>query len=460
MKYTYIILPLLCIFWGCEDFVEVDLPSNQVIREDVFSQEESVKGLMQVMFYELSDASYFSSGSDGSVTMVSGLASDELINYSTISEHPEFFQGNVTTHNEIVGRLWSTMYSTIYMANDMMEGLGEPYADGIPEELKNQCIGEAKFVRAFAHFYLVNLFGNVPLVTTTDYHKNTTAKRSSTEVVYEQIISDLEDAITLLATGYGGERTRPNRAAARLLLSRVYLYLGDWEKAGNLATEVISEQTMYEIIPNLDEVFKANSRETVWQIEPVGRIYTLEGETFILTGLPTLFALNPELVSTFEEGDKRREQWIGVYSSGPNSYYYPYKYKINSASEFTGVTEYSTVLRFAEAYLIRAEARAQQNNLDGAITDLDVIRERADVPLLSATSPSTSKEGLIASIREERRKELFTEWGHRWFDLVRTGEATDVLVDKNWSIKNYLYPIPEQELLINPNLDQNIGYDQ
>lgn len=460
MKYTYIILLLLCVLWGCEDFVEVELPSNQVIREDVFSQEESVKGLMQVLFYELSDASYFSSGDTGSITMVSGLASDELINYSTISVYPEFFQGNVTINNETVGRLWSTLYSAIYMANDMMEGLAEPYADIIPEDLKNKCLGESKFIRAFAHFYLVNLFGDVPLVTSTDYQMNTTAGRSSTEVVYGQIISDLEDAMTLLDTSYGAARTRPNKAAAKLLLSRVYLFLNDWEHADNLSSEIISEQTLYELVTDLDDVFKTNSKEAVWQLEPIGRIHTLEGETFILTGTPTLFALNPNLVGSLEDGDRRREQWIGAFSSEFNSYYYPFKYKTNSASEFTDVTEYSTVLRFAEAYLIRAEARAQQNNLEGAIADLDVIRTRAGVSLIGDSNPAIGKEELLAAILEERRKEFFTEWGHRWFDLVRTGEANDVLSNKNWASKNYLYPIPENELLINPNLEQNTGYDQ
>src|SRR5690554_4849914 len=112
MKYIYIIPLLLCAFWGCEDFAEVDLPSNQVVREDVFSQEESVRGLMQGLFYELSDASYFSSGNTGSVTMVSGLSSDELINYSTTSVvYPEFLQGSITKNNETVGRLWATMYA-------------------------------------------------------------------------------------------------------------------------------------------------------------------------------------------------------------------------------------------------------------------------------------------------------------------------------------------------------------
>lgn len=459
MKYTYILLLLLIISSSCEDFVEVELPSNQVIREDVFSQEESVRGLMQVLFYELSAASFFSSGSSGSVSSVSSLASDELINYSTISEYPEFFEGSLTPNNEIVARLWSTMYSTIYMSNDILEGLSESYADYIPETLKSRCIGEAKFVRAFAHFYLVNLFGSIPLVTSTDYQKNTMAEQSSADEVYEQIISDLEEAIRLLDSNYSEDRTRPNKTAARLFLSRVYLYLGEWEKAAALASKVISKQTLYEITPALDDVFKVNSREAIWQIKAAGRTHTLEGESFILTGTPTLSSLHPDLVNSFEQGDKRRERWIGTFSNETGSYFYPYKYKTNTASELTNPTEYSTILRFAEAYLIRAEAKAQQNNINAAISDLDVIRERADIPLLSVTNTSINKKELLTAILEERKKELFTEWGHRWFDLVRTGEAVNVLSDKNWSSVNFLYPIPENELLINTNLDQNIGYD-
>ncbi|WP_268225122.1 RagB/SusD family nutrient uptake outer membrane protein [Sinomicrobium oceani] len=460
MNNRYIILLLLCISWSCQDFVEVDLPSNQVVREDVFSQEESVEGLMRVLFYELSATGFFSSGSTSSVTVVHGLSSDELMNYSTINTFPEFYQGRVTTTNETVGQLWSTMYSTIYMANDIMEGLAEPYADVISDALKQQSVGECLFIRAFSHFYLVNTFGNVPLVTSTNYQANTSAIQATQEAVYAQIISDLEGAIELLGDGYVGERTRPNKTAARLLLSRVYLYLQDWEMAETYASEVLLEQSLYEILNNPDEVFVANSREAIWQIEPVGRYHTLEGETFILNGAPTLFALNNDLINAFEEQDKRRMQWIGAYTSESQTYYYPYKYKINAANGSTSAEEYSTILRFAEAYLIRAEARAQQNNLEGAIADLDVIRERAGISQISALNPAISKEELLAIILEERRRELFTEWGHRWFDLIRSGEADNVLNEKGWSSVNYVFPIPENETLLNTNLHQNLGYNR
>src|SRR5690606_3040152 len=122
---------------------------------------------------------------------------------------------------------------------------------------------------------------------------------------------------------------------------------------------------------------------------------------------------------------------------------------------------YSMVLRLAELYLIRAEAKLRLGDLHGAISDLDVIRRRANSPLISEINPTANSKELEQLLLEERRKELFTEWGHRWMDLKRWGTAEKVLgKTKGNSIKtNALnYPIPEEERSKNPNLSQNSGY--
>jgi len=142
----------------------------------------------------------------------------------------------------------------------------------------------------------------------------------------------------------------------------------------------------------------------------------------------------------------------------------PYKYRSYTSSTTSDPDnsrkENSTVLRLAEQYLIRAEARAQQNKLDLAIADVDVIRARAGLPLIANTNPSISKTALLDAIMQERRVELFTEWGHRWFDLKRTGKALAVLsaIKPGFTSDDLLYPIPESELNKNPFLEQNPGY--
>jgi hypothetical protein len=143
------------------------------------------------------------------------------------------------------------------------------------------------------------------------------------------------------------------------------------------------------------------------------------------------------------------------------TYYYAYKYKANTAfGSSAPVTEWPIELRLAEQYLIRAEARAQQNNLDGAKSDLNVIRSRAS---LAATTASTQTD-VLAAVAHERQVELFTEWGHRWFDLKRAGKIDAVMgVETSkkggtWAAYKALVPIPASEILIDHNLTQNPGY--
>jgi hypothetical protein len=154
--------------------------------------------------------------------------------------------------------------------------------------------------------------------------------------------------------------------------------------------------------------------------------------------------------------------WLNSVKVGVDTFYYPVKYK--SATLNAPVTEYSMVLRVAEQYLIRAEARAQAGNLPGAIDDLNKIRERANLSLLAVTNPGITKSALLDMILHERQVELFTEWGHRWLDLKRTNKVDDVMrvetVSKGgtWDTHDKLYPIPNSEILVNPNLNQTPGY--
>ena len=158
-------------------------------------------------------------------------------------------------------------------------------------------------------------------------------------------------------------------------------------------------------------------------------------------------------VDAFESGDQRRDQWIGEVNDGSQTYYFPFKYKIQFA--FTP-EEYVVGLRLAEQYLIRAEARAKQGDLIGAQSDLNVIRGRAGLP----NSTANNQASLLLAIEQERKVELFTEWGHRWMDLKRTQRIDEILstLKSNWQVTSALYPIPELDITNNPNITQNPGY--
>jgi starch-binding outer membrane protein, SusD/RagB family len=456
-----IIVLLIFILLSCKKFVEVDAPHTQIVSATVFTNDatatSAVSGIYSSMIMTNGG---FASGGNGSVTLLNGLAADEFINYSSTSDIASFFDNSLLPTNTVLtNSIWKQAYQFIFYANSVIEGLQE--AHQISESVKKQLTGEAKFIRAFCHFYLVNLFGNVPMVTSTDYRINALVSRTAADEVFQQIITDLKEAETLLSISYldknnvpSAERTRPNKWTAASLLARVYLYHRDWQEAEQQATAVINTTTQYALDSNLSAVFLSSSKEAIWQLAPVASgINTNEGNIFILTGPANLVSLRPELVNEFEPADKRKT-WINTSMVGGTTYYYPFKYTIKTG---TVVTEYSIVLRLAEQYLIRAEARCQLNNLDDALTDLNTIRARAGLDALGGLS----KEQVLLAIEKERRLELFAEWGHRWLDLKRTLRANDVLSSikgSSWQSTDVLFPIPQYELNNNPKLTQNPGY--
>lgn len=461
IKYI-LILTLPLIFFSCEELVEVQSPDNKLVQEVVFNSDATALSAMQGIYNQLF-LTEFANGQRNSITILSGLSGNnfQYINTST-PMRMQFEQHELLPDNTSNLELWASAYNLIYMTNSLLQGLEQ--SGNISSEVMIQLEGEARFIRAFTYFYLTNIYGDVPMVLSTDYEENRLVSRTPSSEIYDLMIEDLEIAANTLAPEYrNGERTQVNRFVALSLLSRVYLYLEDWGMAENLSTQVIEENSLYELT-DPTEVFLANSREAIWQISPLGGggliTNTNEGSLFIIDPIFSFFArfkLDEEFVSEFEGEDKRLLNWIG-YNEEKNAYF-ANKYKVWSSNEFP-IKEYSMVLRLAEQYLIRAEARTQMGDITGATEDINEIRGRADIDLINDTDLNISKEVLLEEIFKERRKELFTEWGHRWFDLKRTGKISEVLSsnDSNWEPTDALYPIPEDERMKNPNLDQNLGY--
>ena len=172
--------------------------------------------------------------------------------------------------------------------------------------------------------------------------------------------------------------------------------------------------------------------------------------------------LSPSLLNSFETGDQRRINWVDSVTVSGITYYFPYKYK--SATQGAPLTEYLMVLRLAEQYLIRAEAEAQLGNGNGVINDLNMIRTRAG---LAGYAGATDKASLLTAILHERQVELFTELGHRWLDLKRTGNIDAVMQSVTplkangspWQSYQQLYPVWLQDIQRDNNLVQNPGYN-
>ncbi len=460
MKNKYIIHTILAVvaftYSACEDFVTVENPPTELISSEVFQDDYTATSAMASVYTKMSSES----GGLTSITYLGALSADDCILYSSDQSTRQVYTNNIIPSNNLMTNFWGgSGYSLIYQLNAIIEGLqGE---SKITPSLKDQLLGEAHFLRAFFHFYLVNQFGDIPYITSTDYISNTSAQKMVANNVLEKVIEDLKYAQDRLSVDYSfsnSERIKPTKWAASAMLARVHLYQGNWNLAEQESSSVIDNVNMFSLT-SLNDVFLKNSNEAIWQLKPTSvNRNTNEGSIFILTSTPRFSALTINLINSFPSGDLRKSNWTASIKVGANTYYYPYKYKIRTGS--SPLNEYSMVLRLAEQYLIRSEARCQQNKLTSAIEDIDQIRQRAGLLLVSDTNPSITKDELQSEILKERRFELFTEWGHRWFDLKRTGSADMVLgaVKPGWSSTDVLYPIPAKEVLINPNMSQNPGY--
>ncbi|WP_275952266.1 RagB/SusD family nutrient uptake outer membrane protein [Salegentibacter sp. UBA1130] len=442
--------------------VDLDPPANQLVRQEVFKSEATVESAMTGIYYQLFQLEY-SNGGRSSITTMAGLSADNIQTISTGNVSRMQFQEHEIDPDNIENlSIWSSAYNMIYAVNSFLEGLQN--ADNLEQSFKNQMEGQARFVRAFTYFYLTNLYGDVPLILKTDYRENQLASRTSQIDIYDQILADLIMAEEQVPEEYWNtERTSINKQVVRAFLSRVYLYSENWQEAEKFSSLVINDTGNYGLLEDLDEVFLANSAEAIWQISPIGAgglsTQTNEGNFQIIDPIFSFFAaikLEEPFIAEFDSIDKRFQNWVG-YNEALDAHYV-HKYKVRLSNQFP-IEEYSMVLRLGEQYLIRAESRLEQGDLAGALQDVDEIRLRSGLQPFAEIKPEISEMELFEEILLQRRKELFSEWSHRWFDLKRTGQAGQVLgEDPSWNTTDLLYPIPESERKKNPNLTQNEGY--
>lgn len=452
----------------CSKIVSVPEPVTTVTSSEAFSTDAQANSVLAGVYSAMintSDAFICS----GALSVYTAMSSDELNSVDQTASYLVQFQNNElqSTNGILNTNFWTPAYSYIYTANAAIAELES--AHSISDSARRVLKGEAKFVRALCYYYLVNIFGDVPLVLTTNYNKTSLlAKTSSTEIL-SSVVADLKDAIGLLPVDYSisnGERIRPNKWAADALLARVSLLTQNWATAESYSDSVISNYNLFQLQDSLPNVFLKNSSEAIWQLQPNSQNccnYSAVPEGVLLipydsTHSPT-YSLTPQLLNSFEANDKRRLIWVDSVNFNGSYFYYPYKYTIGPAQVYTAPqTQYYMVLRLAEQYLIRAESRLQNGDVNGAIADMNRIRNRAG---LTNYLGATDKQAILNAILHERQTELFCEWGQRWLDLKRTGLALPYFgtFKPNWSPNALLYPIPLSELIADPNLKQNIGYN-
>lgn len=447
-------LVIAAALFSCKRYVDIPVATNQLSPEAAYSSDASATGATLALY-----SYYLTTNSIGYFNLGGSLAADDIQYTGTTTDLTEFAASNVTVGNtSLSSYLWSYPYSVVREANQVIAGVNG--AAAITPATKSQLIGEAKFIRAFYFMNLVNYFGPVPLSVNEQELDNAFLPRADTATVYAQIIADLKEAENLLPAAYASTlRGRANKYAAAALLARAYLYKKDYANAEAEATKVIGATDVTYSLPLDSLAFVNTSPEVIWQIatqlgfSQFGASY----RTSSATAVP-LYVLNPAIANSFEAGDTRRRDWVDSVTSGTTKYYKIRKYKLVTATSTSNGNEYDVILRLAEQYLIRAEARAQQNNIGGAQADINAIRTRAGL----GNTPAATQTALLAAVAQERKVELFGEMSHRWFDLKRTGQANAVIAPlkpTTWKSTAVLLPIPLPQIQANSNLTQNSGYN-
>ncbi len=448
---TVILGTLLVVSSSCENVLEpepIDLLTN-----DIVLNEPSDVGNVEIGLYS-------AFRNIAPATVIAGdCTADMLIHNGTFSQYRELGTKQISSANASVAALWGAIYNTVYIANFILERL--PEVEGVPTAQRNQVMGTAHFLRGYAYFIALYSFGGVPEVTTTDIETNRNIPRATESEILTLIEDDYNEALNTVPAqavnaGYVGE------FAVSAALARFHLYQGNWAQAQEFATDVIDSEE-YELELDFSSIVEEDfTNEAILEVG-----YTLADDpgTSGNFGLNNLFVGRREIIpsnevvvalATSESGDRFSSMKFDLANlSGNDNGWSVAKYGTADADNNNVV-----VFRLAEMYLIRAEARTQLENVTGlnsAQTDINTLRTRANAPSIG----SVSKSQMLRLIEEERRYELAFE-GHRWYDLVRTGRAQEVMsaFSVNWRSDFELWPIPQREIQNNPALvgNQNPGY--
>jgi len=430
---------------SCKKFLEVE-PKNQVSDEQTIFDKNSATTAVNGAYRLLASDAYYGQKFQFIIYLQGG----DLGWGDSRTVNLQFIQNNVKADNEEVNNVWTAIYKTINQTNHVITKVPPINSDpALTPAIKDNLVGQAHFIRALAYFDLVRTWGGVQITTTPTSDITTVygIPRSSVADTYNQVLSDLTAAEALLPTGVN--RVRATKNTVRALRARYHLYRQEWADAETYATYTISDIVNYPLVAPYNSWFATNAigakesiLETAYstvQLNPHRNSWqpTQNG------GIRSWFPLDAfvTLINNPAIGGNRST----LVAQATNGQWYGNKYYRNPA------TDPSFVLRVAEQYLIRAEARANLNNLSGAIADLDLVRARAG---LAPTTAVTQAEILLA-IEEERRFEFSWE-PHRWFDLVRTSRADEVLNLTNTD--KWILPIPSPQIIVDPTLTQNPGY--
>ena len=495
-----LLIALVLMISGCDGFLGVE-PRTFTSTTNFYKNQDQIEQAVNGVYAELQTLYHVGGGTD--FWAVTEMRSDNTTYQFNPADRGEFQMEAideflVNDDNSDLEAIWSAIYSGIQQTNTILSRIDQ--ATFTDEDLRAQLEGEAKFMRAFYYFHLVRLWGGVPLVLEEVNSPDLAFSegRASESAVYEQILSDAQEASEFLPSSYSSSNVgRATKGAAHMLLAKVHMTR---ENYGDAATELEAVMDQgYSLIPDYADVFdpaNKNNQESIFEIqfEPgvangaeasawIYRFAPFNSEGDVVFGFPDL-AFNfagyniPtfDMVRAYEDGDERKEASIAFYENPDNRQYdvaigdsIPFIAKYYHEFSTQGQTaENWPVYRYADALLMYAEALNEQGQTGQAHTYLNQVRERAGLEPLGGLSQQEFRE----AVHHEQRVELAFE-NHRWYQLKRTDRALEVmsahgeemveqyerLTPIAYDIAEYklLYPIPFREVRLN-NLEQNPGW--
>lgn len=463
-KYNKIILLIMIsVFLSCsESFLELT-PEFAVSDVDAIANVEDIKTSITGVYDEMQGVNFY--GRD--VFLVADALADDLKQNEQANRYIDYAEHVQSVVDANASAMWTGMYYVNNALNNIINS--DVTATTANQDEKDHLIGEAYALRGLVYFNLVNFFAEhytfttdashlgVPLILTFD--PTLEPERNTVAEVYGQIISDMTTAISLMdTTSRTGNSNTLSLTAVKALLSRVYLYKEDWTNTEAMATDVINSS--YSLVSNANYLSLwtvDNSSESIFEISntdvdnsgSVAGIYVIEGFGDYLP--------SNDVVSLYDTDDARMQVFKeDTFLQGD---YAPYR--IDKYPNVLG-TDNTKIIRLAEVYLNRAEARAQiGTNISGAQDDLDMIRQRG---LPTAADVTATGTALLDEILLERRLELAFE-GHRLWDLMRykqdivRTQCTSSICSIPYGDDTNILPIPQDEIDVNPNITQNLGWD-
>ncbi|ANH81427.1 starch-binding protein [Niabella ginsenosidivorans] len=448
-SYTLSMLLLLLGLSSCKKFLNVEpriATSDLVTIVDENSAATAVRGI----YNELQSDDYYGYN----YPMIINLSGDN-VQYTG----SQAVNKTLTSHTQLadlgpLNTVWVAIYNTINRANNVIAKVPEvPLTTTFTETIRNQLIGEAYFIRALAYFDVVRTWGGAQLVLEPTLSANSIKdmQRSSIPETYAQILNDLKAAEALLPETTN--RIRATKKTVWALRARYHLYQKEWADAIEYASKIINDHQNYTLVSPYNAFFAnnaSNTSESIFELYYNTNVtntqaYNWQPSTNGGIGWQRPTDAIAVVLTNAQTGGDRKALVTSVSVNGAPTWYGNLYYRTNG-------TDPAYIIRLSEMYLIRAEAKAHLEDLAGSLADLNTVRNRSHIPDAGATDQTA----LLLLIENENRVEFAFE-AHRWFDLVRTGRALQVLGFTDAT--KQLLPVPYAQILVDKSLSQNPGYE-